>query len=97
MDLSLAINEWQALLGAPKVLLNEAVAAAYGSDTSGAQRQIPAALRIEDSASLQEVMRIASRHQVPVYPISTGQNLGYGCDNRISTVNSMPFRTIGDE
>lgn len=78
MDLSLAIAQWQALLGAPQVLLGEAVAAAYGGDTGGAQRHIPAALRIEDSASLQDVMRIASRHQVPVYPISTGKNWGYG-------------------
>ncbi len=78
MDLSLAIAQWQALLGEPQVLLGEAVAAAYGGDTSGAQRHIPAALRIEDSASLQDVMRIADRHQVPVYPISTGQNWGYG-------------------
>lgn len=78
MDLSLAISQWQALLGEPQVLLNEDVVAAYGSDTSGVHRFIPAALRIEESASLQEVMRIASRHQVPVYPISTGQNWGYG-------------------
>lgn len=78
MDLSLAIAQWQTLLGAPQVLLGEAVVAAYGGDTSGAHRDISAALRIEDSASLHEVMRIASRHQVPVYPISTGNNWGYG-------------------
>lgn len=78
MDLSLAIAQRQALLGAPQVLLGKAVVAAYGGDTSGAHRHIPAALRIEDSARLQDVMRIASRHQVPVYPISTGQNWGYG-------------------
>ncbi|SFC24635.1 FAD binding domain-containing protein [Polaromonas sp. OV174] len=78
MDLSLAVKQWQALIGEPSVLLGEAATAAYGSDTSGAYRRIPAALRIEDSACLQDVMRIASRHQVPVYPISTGQNWGYG-------------------
>ncbi|WP_296444415.1 FAD-binding oxidoreductase [Rhodoferax sp. UBA5149] len=78
MDLPLAINQWQTLLGASQVLLGEAVVAAYGADTTGAQRHIPAALRIEDSTSLQDVMRIADRHQVPVYPISTGKNWGYG-------------------
>lgn len=78
MNLSLAISQWQALIGERQVLLGEAAAVAYGGDTSGIHRRIPAALRIEDSASLQEVMRIASRHQVPVYPISTGQNWGYG-------------------
>lgn len=78
MDLSLAVKQWQALLGEPSVLFGEAATAAYGGDTSGAYRSIPAALRIEDSACLQDVMRIASKHQVPVYPISTGQNWGYG-------------------
>lgn len=78
MDLFSAINQWQALLGVPQVIVGEAVAAAYGSDTSDAHRHIPAALRIEDGASLQAVMRIASRHHVPVYPISTGNNWGYG-------------------
>lgn len=78
MDLSSALNEWQNLLGERNVLLGDAAAAAYGADTSGAQRHIPAAVRIVDSASLQDVMRIASRHQVPVYPISTGKNWGYG-------------------
>lgn len=78
MDLSLAIKEWQELLGKPHVLLGEAVLLAYGSDTGGAHRHIPAALRIHDSATLQDVMRIASRHRVPVYPISTGKNWGYG-------------------
>lgn len=78
MDLALAVKEWQELLGKTHVLLGEAVVVAYGSDTSGAQRHIPAALRIHDSAALQDVMRIAGRHQVPVYPISTGNNWGYG-------------------
>ncbi len=78
MDLTSAVRQWQALLGASQVLQGDAVADAYGSDTSDAHRQIPAALRIEDSTSLQEVMRIASQHLVPVYPISTGQNWGYG-------------------
>ena len=78
MDLPSAVKQWQTLLGEPNVLLGEAAAAAYGADTSGAHRHIPAALRIKDSASLRDILRIASRHQVPVYPISTGKNWGYG-------------------
>lgn len=31
-----------------------------------------------NSAHLPEVMRIASRHLIPVYPVSTGNNWGYG-------------------
>ena len=78
MDLIAALNEWQALLGKSQVITGHAVHTAYGIDTTGAQRQIPAALLIKDSASLPLVMRIASCHKVPVYPISTGRNWGYG-------------------
>ena len=78
MNLSAAITEWKALLGDSHVLEAEAVQAQYGSDTTGAVRQIPAALQIVKSASLEQVMRIATHHQIPVYPISTGQNWGYG-------------------
>ena len=78
MNLTAAIQEWQALLGEQNVLLEEAVLDAYGSDTTGAQRRIPAALLIRDAISLQGVMTVASRNRVAVYPISTGQNWGYG-------------------
>lgn len=73
-----AVAEWQALLGHQHVLPCEAATAAYGRDTTGITRIVPAALRVLDGASLPEVMRIAQRHRVPVYPISTGRNWGYG-------------------
>lgn len=76
--LEAAVAEWQALLGHPQVLTSAEALAAYARDTTGARRHIPAALRILDSALLPEVMRIAGRHRIPVYPISTGRNWGYG-------------------
>jgi len=78
MNLPGAISQWQALLGETQVVQGAAVMAAYGSDTSGAVRQVPAALRITDRAQVADVMRIAHQHRVPVYPISTGKNWGYG-------------------
>lgn len=78
MDLPLALSQWSALIGEHNVLAGPAAALAFGRDTSAIQRHIPAALRIEDSAWLPEIMRIASQHRVPVYPISTGKNWGYG-------------------
>jgi len=78
MDLLGAIGKWQALLGTDQVVLQEASARAYGVDASGFKRRIPAALRILDASFLPEVMRIAQAHLVPVYPISTGRNWGYG-------------------
>lgn len=78
MDLPRAVAEWQTLLGPSQVVLGEAVDLAYGADTGGARRQTPAALRIFDSGLLPAVMQVAHRHKIPVYPISTGQNWGYG-------------------
>ena len=78
MNLSSALADWQALLGPKHVLDSAAATAAYGTDTGNIQRTIAGALRIERSDTLPQTMRIASRHQVPVYPISTGNNWGYG-------------------
>jgi 4-cresol dehydrogenase (hydroxylating) flavoprotein subunit len=78
MDLSSAVEQWQALLGVSNVLLGHSVQEAYGQDTTSAKRQIPAALLLNDAKSVSAVMQIASQTQVPVYPISTGQNWGYG-------------------
>jgi 4-cresol dehydrogenase (hydroxylating) flavoprotein subunit len=73
-----AVSEWRALLGESQVLLGEAAQARYGQDTTGAQRQLAVALQITQSGSLFQVMRTATRYKVPVYPISTGHNWGYG-------------------
>ncbi len=70
--------EWQNLLSPDQVLLGQAVMQAYGKDASGVSRQIPAALRILASDLLPQVMRIAHHYRIPVYPLSTGRNWGYG-------------------
>ncbi len=87
MDLDTAIDQWLSLLGGPNVLLRGAAQAAYGSDTGGAHRDIAAALTIQDASCIPEVMRIAHRNHVSVYPISTGHNWGYG--------SSLPVRNGG--
>lgn len=78
MCLSEAISEWRGVLGHEQVLDGQAAQTAYGTDASGLERRLVAALRVSDSALLPEVMRVAGRHGVPVYPISTGRNWGYG-------------------
>lgn len=78
MDVDAAITEWRGLLGSAQVLTSDQAQQTYGMDCGGLARRIGAALRITDSAQLPEVMRIASRHKAPVYPISTGRNWGYG-------------------
>lgn len=73
-----ACREWQTLLGENSVLDSDRARASYGEDASGSQRRIPAALRVNHPGQVPEIMRIANRHGVPVYPISTGNNWGYG-------------------
>lgn len=78
MSLTAALDEWRDLLGSACVLQGENAQHAYGADASGVMRKIPAGLCIEDASTLADVMRIAQRHKVAVYPISTGRNWGYG-------------------
>ncbi|MEO7031724.1 MAG: FAD-binding oxidoreductase, partial [Herbaspirillum sp.] len=78
MDMLAAIADWRTVLGDSSVLLDEAAHQLYGADTSGIQRQIPAALQIQNASLLPHVMQISQRHKVAVYPISTGHNWGYG-------------------
>ena len=78
MDLATAIEQWRAVLGEAQVMDAQAASLAYGSDTGAAQRMLGGALRIRAAAQLPQVMRIASRCRVCVYPISTGNNWGYG-------------------
>lgn len=78
MSLNAAVAEWRFLLGETRVLDGDAAQVAYGADTSGSQRTIAAALRIDDALTLPAVMRIAHQYGVSVYPLSTGRNWGYG-------------------
>lgn len=78
MNLEAALAAWRSRLGDKAVLGAGAAQARYGRDTSGATRTIPVALLIDDAAKLVDVMKIAHQFSVPVHPISTGNNWGYG-------------------
>ncbi len=76
-----ALAEWRQLLGdgGGAVLASAEAQARYGQPAAGAsQTHIAAALRPGDAAQLPPIVRTAARHGVPLYPISTGKNWGYG-------------------
>lgn len=73
-----AIEGWRRQLGDGRVLGAAAAQARYGSDTTGSQRRIAAALRPADRDQALLAIRLALRERVPLYPISTGRNWGYG-------------------
>ncbi len=49
-----------------------------GTATFATHQTIPIILRPADRAQVSEIMRVANRHRVPVYPVSSGKNWGYG-------------------
>lgn len=73
-----AFEEWTKLLGAAQVLNGEAAQRERGQDASGIERRLPGLLKITAADTIPDVMKIANRHDIPVYPFSTGFNWGYG-------------------
>ncbi|PXX90740.1 FAD-linked oxidase [Marinobacter vulgaris] len=76
-----AITEWVTILGDSGVVA--ASEADFGASTIGTKRSIPAVVRPETQAQVALVLQVAQRWQVAVYPVSTGNNWGYGSANPI--------------
>lgn len=70
-----ALHEWQALLGDRATT---DTAACTRNLTEFPDRKIHSVLRPVSRAEVQEVVAIAARHRVPLYPVSTGRNWGLG-------------------
>lgn len=73
-----AQKAWQELLGPSRVQLEGNIHPHYRSDTSHSVRNLPAVLKVADAAQVPEILRIAQTHGVPIHPVSTGNNWGYG-------------------
>ncbi|HXC88684.1 MAG TPA: FAD-binding oxidoreductase [Stellaceae bacterium] len=76
--LSAALAAWRRHLGEAGVLSGAAAQQHYGKGTTGAERTIPAALRPRSVADVRAIVAIAGDYSIPLYPISTGNNWGYG-------------------
>jgi len=74
---NLAVAEWRLALGDGRVLVG-AACEAYSRNCIGESRPVPAAVMPHDEAEIVAVMKTASTHKIPLYPISTGNNWGYG-------------------
>lgn len=80
-----ALAEWTALLGDEHVITEAGETEAAGTATFATRNRVPAVLRPGVREDVQECLRIAGRHGVPVYPISGGRNWGYG--SRVPTAD----------
>lgn len=76
-----ALAEWATILGESGVIA--AGAAKFGASTTGAKRTIPAVLRPANQEQVASVLQVAQRWRVAVYPVSTGNNWGYGSANPV--------------
>jgi len=75
------VIELQVILPGERIQLDANVQ--YGVCTTGASRDIPLAVAIENKQEICQVLQVAQKYNVPVYPISTGKNWGYGTGNPV--------------
>lgn len=78
MSLGQALQAWRAALGTDAVIDAADVPARFRVCTSGATRSVPALLRPASTEDVCAVVKIAAQFRVPLHPVSTGHNWGYG-------------------
>jgi len=76
--LSAALAEWTEALGPSHVSVDERALSAAATATFPTSGIVSAILRPGSREEVQHSVRIASRHGIPLYAISTGKNWGYG-------------------
>lgn len=72
------VTAWRQALGSLNVDDPEQAQQRYGADSGGAERQLAGAVRVVNQDQVQLALRIAKQFSVPLHPISTGRNWGYG-------------------
>jgi 4-cresol dehydrogenase (hydroxylating) len=77
-SLAAALADWRAAIGPEHVLTDEATLREAGTATFATTQSVPAVIRPADRVQVQECVRVANKHKIPIYPISTGKNWGYG-------------------
>ena len=73
-----AIHEWIEAIGAANVLADDVTLERYARTTQDQGTRPMCVLYPRSTADVRAVVRIAAAHGVVVYPISRGQNWGYG-------------------
>lgn len=73
-----AVEAWQQALGPEAVILDAAAIKAAQTATFATPHRLLAIVVPDSVEALQTALRIATRHEVPVYPTSRGRNWGMG-------------------
>ena len=82
-DFAAAITAFEAVVGKDWVFTSQEDTDLYRDAYSPfwgepEEKFVSAAVAPDSTEQVQAVMRIANQHRIPIYPISTGKNLGYG-------------------
>jgi 4-cresol dehydrogenase (hydroxylating) flavoprotein subunit len=75
---ALALREWMSVVGPENVVADEGALREAETATFATNRRIPAIVSPANREQVQECVRIANRKRIPLYPISSGLNWGYG-------------------
>lgn len=78
MDAVRAVEAWVSLLGSENVLTDSSTLSDAETATFLTQQHIHAILKPANRAEVQDCLKIANSFGVPIYPISSGKNWGYG-------------------
>jgi len=77
-QLDCALERWTQLLGPEFVSSDPLRRRPAETATFATCQRVPAILRPRDRAQIQQCLRIANQCGVPLYPVSSGKNWGYG-------------------
>jgi 4-cresol dehydrogenase (hydroxylating) len=72
------LREWESVLRKEQVITADASLSAASSATFATRQHVLAILRPGTRNEVQQCLRIANRFRVPLYPVSSGKNWGYG-------------------
>jgi 4-cresol dehydrogenase (hydroxylating) flavoprotein subunit len=73
-----AVRQWGLVLGTENVITSEEQLSAAGTATFPVRQRVPAILRPATREEVRQILRIASHFRIPLYPVSSGKNWGYG-------------------
>ncbi len=73
-----AVRQWELVLGTENVIASGRQLRDAATATFPVQQRVPAILRPATREEVRQSLRIASHFGIPVYPVSSGRNWGYG-------------------
>jgi 4-cresol dehydrogenase (hydroxylating) len=73
-----ARREWVAILGAAHVIDDPTARRQAETATFATTQRVPLIIRPGDRDAVQACVRVANRHRIALYPVSSGRNWGYG-------------------